>query len=94
MRDVLWYTVNKTDLVRLVVVHDPDGVQPDDFFLTTDLTASLRRATPRYAANCGPSELPQCQPPQPTATKSPVRYWTPSPTPPDRSATLRKSIHP
>lgn len=34
-RDVLWYRVNKDDLVRLVVVRDPHGVENDDFFLTT-----------------------------------------------------------
>ena len=48
-RDVLWYTVNKTDLVRLVVVRDPAGVQPDDFFVTTDLTASGAQTATRYA---------------------------------------------
>ncbi len=39
-RDVLWYRVNKTELVRLVIIRDPDGVEPDDFFFTTDLTAT------------------------------------------------------
>lgn len=42
-RDILWYKVNKQDLVRLVIVRDPDGVQPDDYFFTTDLTAPRRR---------------------------------------------------
>lgn len=48
-RDVLWYRVNKTDLVRLVIVRDPDGVQPDDYFFTTDLTATAAEVITRYA---------------------------------------------
>ena len=48
VRDVLWYRVNKTDLVRLVIVRDPAGVEPDDFFVTTDLTASGAQVTSRY----------------------------------------------
>ena len=49
VRDVLWYRVNKTDLVRLVIVRDPAGVEPDDFFVTTDLTASGAQVASRYA---------------------------------------------
>ena len=49
VRDVLWYRVNKTDLVRLVIVRDPDGVEPDDYFFTTDLTASGGQVAFRYA---------------------------------------------
>lgn len=48
-RDVLWYSVNKRDLVRLVIVRDPDGVEPDDFFFTTDLTATGAEVAARYA---------------------------------------------
>jgi hypothetical protein len=40
VRDVLWYTVNKHDLLRLVIVRDPDGIEPDDFFITTDRAAT------------------------------------------------------
>jgi len=40
VRDVLWYKVNKHDQVRLVIVRDPDGVENDDYFLTTDLSAT------------------------------------------------------
>jgi hypothetical protein len=47
--DVLWYAVNKTDLVRLVIVRDPTGVQPDDFFVTTDLAAAGAQVASRYA---------------------------------------------
>ena len=48
-RDVLWYGVNPKDLVRLVVVRDPHGIEPDDFFVTTDLTASGADTASRYA---------------------------------------------
>lgn len=49
VRDVLWYAVNKHDLLRLVIVRDPDGVQPDDFFVTTDTTATGAEVASRYA---------------------------------------------
>src|SRR5674476_1315579 len=49
-RDVLWYRVNKTDLVRLVIVRDPDGREPDDYFFTTDLHATGDQVASRYAA--------------------------------------------
>lgn len=48
-RDVLWYGVNPTDLVRLVIVRDPTGIEPDDFFITTDLDASGADTASRYA---------------------------------------------
>jgi len=49
VRDVLWYKVNKTSLVRLVVVRDPTGVEADDFFFTTDLSATGAQIATRYA---------------------------------------------
>ena len=49
VRDVLWYTVNKHHLVRLVIVRDPTGVEPDDFFFTTDLAATGAETASRYA---------------------------------------------
>ena len=49
VRDVLCYAVNKTDLVRLVIVHDPDGVEPNDFFITTDRGATGADVASRYA---------------------------------------------
>ena len=49
VRDVLWYAVNKHDLVRLVVVRDPTGAEPDDFFFTTDLAATSAEVASRYA---------------------------------------------
>jgi hypothetical protein len=48
MCDVLWYTVNKRDLLRLVIVRDPAGIEPDDFF-TTDLDATAGETASRYA---------------------------------------------
>lgn len=49
VRDVLWYRVNKHHLVRLVIVRDPDGVEPDDYFFTTDLHATGTQVADRYA---------------------------------------------
>jgi hypothetical protein len=49
VRDVLWYTVNKRELVRLVIVRDPNGIEPDDFFITTDLAAGGGDVASRYA---------------------------------------------
>lgn len=36
--NVLWYHVCETRPVKLVITRDPDGVEADDFFFTTDLT--------------------------------------------------------
>jgi len=49
VRDVLWYKVNKHRRVRLVIVRDPDGNEPDDFFFTTDLSATGAQVASRYA---------------------------------------------
>lgn len=48
-RDVLWYRVCRTALVRLVIVRDPNGIEPDDFFFSTDLTATPAAIASRYA---------------------------------------------
>lgn len=48
-RDVLWHKVNKHHLLRLVIVRDPDRIEPDDFFITTDLTATGAQTASRYA---------------------------------------------
>lgn len=50
VQDVLWCRVNKESLVRLVIVRDPQGVEPDDYFFTTDLTAGGADVLSRYAA--------------------------------------------
>ena len=39
-REVLWYKVCPDKLVRLVISRDPEGKQHDDFFFTTDLSAT------------------------------------------------------
>jgi len=49
LRDVLWYRVNKQQLIRLVIVRDPDGIENDDYFFTTDLTATGAQTATRYA---------------------------------------------
>ena len=49
VRDVLWHSVNNGALVRLVVVRDPAGNEPDDFFFTTDLAATGAQAASRHA---------------------------------------------
>jgi DDE superfamily endonuclease len=49
VRDALWYGVCPKALVRLVIVRDPHGVEPDDFFFTTDLTATGAQTASRYA---------------------------------------------
>ena len=38
--NVLWYMVNKSDLLWLVIICDLDGIELDDFFITTDCTAT------------------------------------------------------
>jgi hypothetical protein len=39
-RQVLWYNVNPHAMVLLVIVRDPHGVDPDDYFFSTDLATS------------------------------------------------------
>jgi hypothetical protein len=46
---VLWYHTCPDHLVRLVIVRDPDGKQPDDFFFTTDITAHSSAVATQYA---------------------------------------------
>ena len=48
-RTVLWFGVNRTRPVLLVIVRDPDDIEPDDFFFTTDLTATGAQTATRYA---------------------------------------------
>jgi hypothetical protein len=48
-RKVLWYKVNPTHAVKLVVCRDPDGIEPDDFFCTTDADQSERHVVETYA---------------------------------------------
>lgn len=48
-RPVLWYRVSPECQVLLVVVRDPEGVENDDFFFTTDLDALPADVVSRYA---------------------------------------------
>ncbi|MGH3026147.1 MAG: IS701 family transposase, partial [Gaiellaceae bacterium] len=48
-RDVLWYRVCPEALVRLVVVRDPKGIEPDDYFFTTDLQMAPAEVVEIYA---------------------------------------------
>ena len=48
-RDVLWFGVCRTALVRLVIVRDPNGIEPDDFLFSTDPTATGTAIASRYA---------------------------------------------
>lgn len=48
-RPVLWDHVCPDRLVRLVMVRDPDGRQPDAFLFTTDLTASAASVASGYS---------------------------------------------
>jgi len=51
--DVLWHRVSPTALVRLVIVRDPLGHEPDDYFFTTDLTMSAIEVVAIYAGRWG-----------------------------------------
>jgi hypothetical protein len=48
-RPVLWHGVCPKTMVRLVVVRDPAGREPDDFFFTTDLDMTPREVVSVYA---------------------------------------------
>ena len=47
---VLWYATCPTSPVLLVIVRDPDGKEPDDFFFTTQLDATGQEVAEGY---CG-----------------------------------------
>jgi hypothetical protein len=48
-RQVLWYRVRPGAMVLLVVVRDPAGIEPDDYFFTTDTTMSPTEVASVYA---------------------------------------------
>jgi len=49
VRDVLWYGACPKRPVRLVIVRDPNGIEPDDFFFSTDPAAIGAEIASRYA---------------------------------------------
>ena len=55
-RRVLWYSVSPKAMVLLVVVRDPTGKEPDDFFFTTDFAMApaevLSLYGDRWAVEC------------------------------------------
>jgi hypothetical protein len=46
---VLWYHVCKTRPVKLVIARDPDGIEPDDFFFTTDVELAAEVVIAQYS---------------------------------------------
>ena len=48
-RKLLWYRVAKDRPLLLVIVRDPEGVQPDDYFITTDTAADPAWVAAHYA---------------------------------------------
>jgi hypothetical protein len=48
-RRLLWYHVAKDRPLLLVVVRDPDGIQPDDYLITTDIDAEPAWVASHYA---------------------------------------------
>jgi len=60
----VWYTVDKVNLVLLVIVRDSEGVMHDDFFFTTDLDANPGEVPSNYAGRwsieCMNREVKQC----------------------------------
>jgi DDE superfamily endonuclease len=71
-RDVLWYRVNKTDLVRLVIAGDPDATEPDDYFFTTDLSDTPPRSS-RVPPPGGPSKSASATSNKTSAPRTPSR---------------------
>ena len=47
--NVLWYHVCKTRPVKLVITRDPDGIEPDDFFFTTDVDLAPEVVIAQYS---------------------------------------------
>ena len=47
-RQVLWYEVCPHRAVLLVICRDPAGKEPDDFYFTTDLTATAAQVIEQY----------------------------------------------
>ncbi len=52
----LWPTVSKKKPIRIVIVRDQKGKEPDDYFFTTDLDTSVVAVTEEYAGRWGIEE--------------------------------------
>ena len=91
-RRVLWYSVDRTRLVTLVIVRDPDGVCPDDFFVTNDDHASGADIASRYASRWSIEicfrEVKQCLGAE---DRNPGRAKAPNAPPPCRSGSTAPS---
>lgn len=48
-REVLWYLACPDRTVLLVIVRDPQGLEPDDYLVTTDITAQPAQVASAYA---------------------------------------------
>lgn len=48
-KEVLWYRVSSKAMVRLVIVRDPEGHEPDDYFFSTDVTMTPAQVVSIYA---------------------------------------------
>ena len=52
----LWPKVSKKKPIRIVIVRDQQGKEPDDYFFTTDVEASVLAVTQEYAGRWGIEE--------------------------------------
>ncbi len=48
-RQVIWYSVNKKLPILLVISRDPEGIEKDDFFFTTDISMEPAKVISLYA---------------------------------------------
>jgi hypothetical protein len=52
-KEVLWYRVNPDAMVRLVIVRDPAGHEPDDYFFSSDVSMTPAEIVSVYAGRWG-----------------------------------------
>jgi hypothetical protein len=60
-RDLLGYAINKRDLLRLVIVRDPAGVEPEDSYVTTTAPPTGRGRFPLHRPLVDRGLLPRCK---------------------------------
>jgi hypothetical protein len=77
---VLWHAAGSDRPLLLVIVHDPDGEQPDDFLLSTDLAMRPEVVAADYGGrrsiedtNCNVKQLPGGEDSQRWAGEGPAR---------------------